>query len=494
MPCAALSAQKPPVADITLECKFQVSSRDRRLFTLFDSNALTYWKSEAKEENYIQFSKPEGVATLSLLWRKLPSELKISWQQDGQSHVLRVFQNIPDAEFPIPYAIVLPESAGVYRLSTANEELFLLEVRVHKGLAENFFANQGYPDAPTGIEAGLNYLKPVLRNEKPNPKIRQMQTRLKEMNYYAGPADGLFQSSTYIALLQFQRLNGLYPSGTLEAATACMLENPAALAAEPVNQGEKLPRTASAFVAYAREQAGMGYVHGAVGQICTPSLRGAAAKLYPEYSGLIEGYASLWDGMPAFDCIGLVKGFLAASEGDFPASWHVNVTGAVRRWMIAIEPIATMPREPGLLLLQEDPDSPGSFMHIGVYAGEGECIHARGHRYGVVQEPMPQLWTHWACPIWLKYDMPEEKKLPWPGYMAAGTRVIVDSDDGTAINLYSEPKKSSSYFTGVQIKNYTELRIEAVPDEHYWRIVTVKNSKGESITGYVYAKDLSLLR
>ena len=491
---AAATEAKPPFpVDLTERCHFRVSTRERREPDLFDGDAKTFWKSGKTGSSYVQFSKPAGIATLSILWQKIPQAVSIEWRQDGQSYVLRTYSNAPGSEHWIPNNIILPENAGVYRLSSFNAEMVICELRMHEGELYDFFTDNGYPAPPVGVNPAAPYMKPIARNMRVDPKIRELQQKLKDLGFYSGRIDGVFSDGSYIALMGFQRANGIYPSGLYEPATVRALNSPEAVEAPPKEEAAKWPRTATALIAYAREHVGDGYVYGASGQLCTPTVRGAAIRRYPEFTDLLGNYARIWDGLCVYDCVGLIKGFLMDSEGDFPKEWNVNVTGAVRRWMTRVAPIESMPRLPGLLLLQEDPDSQGGFVHIGICAGEGASIHARGHRYGVVEEPMPQLWTHWAIPSWLDFDLPEEENTPWPVYMGTGTRVLVDSSDGEPIFLYSQPIKGDQHRTKIRISNYDELRIDSVPEAHYWRGATVTDSKGNPVSGYVFAKDLSLL-
>ena len=484
------------VVDITMRCKFLLSSQAGQEAKLFDSDAQTYWKSEKHTESYVQFVKPFGAATLNLLWYEWPERITLEWCVDGEGAALQIYDvgNSHGDVSWIPDTILLPENAGIYRLR-ADGEMVISELRIHMGLRESFFGEHGYPDSPVSSGHGAPYIKPIPRNARVSKKVREMQQRLIELGYYAGKDTGTIDDSTYIALLCFQRANGLYPSGVYEPATAHVLQDSRAVPSQAASPtGEKIPRSTSAFIAYLQERIGAGYVFGSDGQISSPLVRGAAARLFPEYGALLKGYARRWDGLEVFDCSGLMRGFLEASDGTFFEQWQTNVNGATTQWTRKVEPIETMPRQPGILLLQEHPTIPGNFIHIGAYVGNGQSIHSRGHRYGVVMEPMPQLWTHWASPIWwLDNDVPEEIKTPWAEYMGVGTRVIVDSADGNAICLYNRPDKNAKYRTRVRLPNYSELRIEAVPEEHYWRIVTMPDEKGNLVTGYVFARDLSLI-
>lgn len=490
-------AENAAIRDITMGCKFHLSEKAGREARLFDCDANTYWQSEKGKESYIQFYKPAGAATLSVLWAKIPGRLELRQRVAGKSVVLAVYEAQGDLQEAgaIPSAFLLPEAAGMYRLST-EDGMDIAELRVHAGVVTGFFTEHGYPSAPTRNETADSLMKPLQRGARISKRVKWMQQRLVELGYFDGKADGKFGEKTYLALLRFQRVNGLYPSGAYEPATVHMLEDPGAIAAPQVQTGAtKPPRYSSAFINFLRDHVGAGYVYGGTGQISSPTVRGAAVRLYPEFSSLLRGYASRWDGLMVFDCSGLMKAFLEATGGASPAEKQVNVNGAVQRWAAEVGPIETMPRQPGLLLLQEDPDLPGSFIHMGAYVGEGQSVHARGHRYGVVIEPMPQLWTHWARPVWLEFDTLEEAEAPWPEYMGPGTRVMVDSADGGPIQLYSQPVKSKKYKTGISLENYTELLIEEIPEgHHYWRVTTVLDAAGQPVTGYVFARDLSLMK
>jgi len=497
------------VADITGLCKFYLSHKPKNEELLFDCNAYTYWQSGINGEGYIQFLKPAGPAFLSVLWAKAPERVALFQRTHGESFLLESYDS---AYAPVPQSFPLPAEPGLYRLCAVNCEMAIAELRVqagrpeafmvdpelrvHAGRMENFFESQGYPAAPTLSYTADSAMKPIRRNNKVSQRVKQAQQRLKELGYYEGAENGVIGNATYISLLLFQRANGLYPSGAYEPATARMLEDPQALSAPPLPADpQKLPRSSSSFIDFLYAHLGNGYVYGGGGAISTPTARGAAARLFPEYSALLKGYSRKWDGLPVFDCTGLMMAFLAASKGVFPDRWRVTVNGAANRWMMEIGPIHTMPRQPGLLLLQEDPDRRNVFMHIGAYVGDGWCIHARGHRYGVVREPMPQLWTHWARPVWLEMDMPYEPRIPWSQYMGPGAWVIVDSSTGDAVYLYSRPNKSVKYRTKVSLPNYTELMIDSVPeDQPYWRVTTMPDSKGNPVTGYVYARDLSVIQ
>ncbi len=483
--------------DITVQCLPYVWSNQYLEKNLFDSNPKSAWSSAPKHEgsHFFQIYKPFGEATINVMWAEAFTDLRLQRMQDGAFADL---QSFPPLSAEKNESFYLPEVAGLYRL-TSSKPISIAEIRVHAGRVPNFFTGAGYPSGLTKDYPKEELERPAQRRVN-TPDTPAMQTRLKELGYFQGTCNGRFEMDSYMAVVRFQRANGVYVNGTLDKPTQ------ARLYAEDAVRGSLVPdappalmqRTASTVVAYVRSKVGMGYVYGAGGQVCSPDVRAVQARQYTEHAELIRDFCRQWDGLEVFDCVGLFKSFLANSEGEYPELWHTNVNGAVQRWMVETGPIETMPREPGILLLQENAAKPGSFIHMGMYVGDGQCVHARGHRYGVVQEPMPQLWTHWARPVWLTFDIPvEEPAKEWVVYMPVGSRVLVDTATGNALNLYKYPiENRNNLLNGLRIPNHTELTITEVPagyGSHFWRKVSWPDSAGVLHTGYVFAKDLTPL-
>ncbi len=475
--------------DITAKCRFEVGPLTDRVAVLTDGNPQTAWTNDKSSNQYLQVYKPRGVATLSILWEVLPRSLSLRHGVDGQFTVLKYYE---EADMPRE-TILLPEEAGVYYLCGSGG-LNIAEVRVHTGdMRESFFPAHGYAPGPTAEWSASVYRRPLRRSDN-GQQAWDMKETLIALGYPIEKQDRRFTEDAYMALVAFQSACGLYTSGVLDIATLQALKDPPPQAAYRTPAvAALLPRTSSELVKYARSKVGLGYVYGAAGAICTPSFRAGMKDLYPQYKDLISNFAYVWDGMEVYDCIGLFKAFLVASNGEVPKTWLTNVNGAVNRWLTKPEPLATMPNEPGIVLLQQNATN-SAFMHVGLYVGDGLSVHARGHRYGVVVDQMPQLWTHWSRPIWLEYDTPAEPQVEWPPFMGEGERALVDTSSGNALNLYRRPFEARKYFTGVRIPNYSEVTIQGIPiNAPYWRIVTVPDSNGLMRTGYVYAKDLTVL-
>lgn len=484
--CSALAEEDH--RDITEICEFQIGPLVGKAAVLLDGNPTTIWTNGTKGGQYLQIYKPGGIATLSVLWVKPPRGVSLRHGVNGQFTVLKYYGETD----PLLETILLPMEAGVYFLC-GSEGMSIAEIRVHSGeLKENFFTAHGYPPGAT-CDWPAERLRRPLRRSDTGQQVYEMKETLTSLGYSVGKLDRKFTEADYLALISFQRACGLYPTGVLDLATLDALASPPPGSDSPLIVQPAWPRTASALVRFVRSKLGAGYLYGASGKICSPSYRAATRDIYPEYTDVINSYAYLWDGGEVYDCIGLFKAFLRSSAGEFDEKWSTNVNGSVTRWMTTPEPLATMPREPGIFLLQQNPTNEG-FMHVGLYIGGGVSIHARGHRYGVVADPMPQLWTHWARASWLTYDLPEEPYAEWPVYMGEGERVLVDTASGNALNVYRRPQENMDYWIRVRVPNYTEITIEEIPaGAPYWRIVTVPDTAGKLHTGYVFAKDLSVL-
>jgi uncharacterized protein YgiM (DUF1202 family) len=162
------------------------------------------------------------------------------------------------------------------------------------------------------------------------------------------------------------------------------------------------------------------YLMGGTGQPCTVDYRKARSAQYPEYAGKIkancprmQGTAntckgcqyydeSTGTGKRAYDCAQLVR-------------WAMNeigikmVSGATSQWRgtkwAVLGEMDTLPADKMVILFRKDDN--GKMGHTGVALGDGSCVHAKGHDYGVVREGIAAYgrWTHWAIPEGLYSDL-----------------------------------------------------------------------------------------
>ena len=147
------------------------------------------------------------------------------------------------------------------------------------------------------------------------------------------------------------------------------------------------------LVEYLRSKVGCGYVWGASGETCSPSLREALAKRAPSQKGNILGTCAKWDGLQVFDCASLIR-------EAFEAAGIIRASGATTIWrtwpFIEKGTIANLPQnEPGIaVFVSEGPDK---MAHIGITIGGGLVVDCRGSAYGVLLGPVSgHKWTHWA--------------------------------------------------------------------------------------------------
>ncbi len=160
-----------------------------------------------------------------------------------------------------------------------------------------------------------------------------------------------------------------------------------------------MSKTAAGLAAYCAAQLGRPYWWGTFGNTAT-------AQLYYEKKAQYPGYYTAGDfmgqiGQRVHDCVGLVKGYLWSAGPDsvpvYTPSQDVNVPGLYAR-CARRGPIGAMPEQPGVCVFM------GDMSHVGVYAGGGEVIEARGHAWGVVKTKLRERgWRYWGMPDWIDY-------------------------------------------------------------------------------------------
>lgn len=167
---------------------------------------------------------------------------------------------------------------------------------------------------------------------------------------------------------------------------------------------------------WALERVGCPYIYGGTGQPCTPEYRRARAAQYPDKAAKIKnncprmmGQANTcadcrWCdpetgvGKLAYDCAQLSRGAMAAVGISL-------VSGANSQWERTQSEergeIDAMPLDKVCLVFRRDGDHMG---HVGIYMGDGSVTHAKGHDWGVVNQPLEDVcFTHFVLPLGL-YD------------------------------------------------------------------------------------------
>jgi hypothetical protein len=147
---------------------------------------------------------------------------------------------------------------------------------------------------------------------------------------------------------------------------------------------------------YCVEQEGAAYVYGATGKPCTPSLRRAQAKQYPDFAPKIVEFCPVlsgtqgacagcqYDGKLAFDCAQLTRRAAEAAGLRLPSGAKSQFNGkSPHSGWVAGGPIDQLPYEQVAYLYRKTAD--GGVPHTGVYMGDGWVMDARGHAQGVVR-------------------------------------------------------------------------------------------------------------
>lgn len=191
------------------------------------------------------------------------------------------------------------------------------------------------------------------------------------------------------------------------------------------------------------------YLMGGTGQPCTKAYREARAAQYPSYAGKMKANCQ-WMRGAATSCKGCQYYDDAAGTGKRAydcaqlVRWAMDaigiklVSGATSqwretRWMVMGE-MDTLPKDQMVILYRRDDD--GKMGHTGIALGDGSCVHAKGHDYGVVREGVEAYgrWTHWAVPEGL-YSETTDTDGDTEAYVVTGTRVALRRGMSTATEL-----------------------------------------------------------
>jgi cell wall-associated NlpC family hydrolase len=179
---------------------------------------------------------------------------------------------------------------------------------------------------------------------------------------------------------------------------------------------EFLTRTPEGLVAHARAQLGLPYFYGTYGQKPTVDLINYKRKQYPgQWSPERVAYAKKHhlSAPRVYDCCGLIKSYWMQENPTTPAKYiekYDKSAGGLKaccstRGSISSIPESGSPQSPQTLW----GDSPGVLVfigtrHVGVYAGAGRVIEAKGFNYGVVETELRRgSWDAWGKLDWLDY-------------------------------------------------------------------------------------------
>lgn len=168
-------------------------------------------------------------------------------------------------------------------------------------------------------------------------------------------------------------------------------------------------KTASGLIAYAEAQLGRPYWMGTFGQTASEYLYESNKKRLPKYYTASDFPKQF--GKRVHDCAGLIKGYLWSDDANSvphylapPLTKDLDANGFYYSCKQR-NTISTMPETPGTLVFIYSAKT-GKMEHIGVYIGNGYCIEAKGHAYGVVKTQFKgRGWTHWGICPFITYDV-----------------------------------------------------------------------------------------
>jgi LysM repeat protein len=170
---------------------------------------------------------------------------------------------------------------------------------------------------------------------------------------------------------------------------------------------KKMSKTPAGLVAHARAQLGLPYWYGCFGQKPTADLADYKRRQYPQYwteARLRNAKANQLDAPRVYDCAGLVKSYWMQADPHTAAKYvekYDKSAGGLKACCKVKGPISSIPAEPGVLVFV-------GTRHVGIYAGNGKVLEAKGFSYGVVETMLSKgSWDTWGRLDWLDYgDIP----------------------------------------------------------------------------------------
>ena len=172
-------------------------------------------------------------------------------------------------------------------------------------------------------------------------------------------------------------------------------------------------KTNTGLVEYARVQAEKNrpYWFATFGQEATPELLAYKtmqnADMYNKWPK--ESFTSQF-GQKVHDCSGLIKGYMFCNDPDdmhpvYNSKYDYSANGMID---ICKEQgdIGSIPEVQGLIVWKNN--------HVGIYAGGGQIIEARGHSYGVIFSRIQDTaWKKWGRLPFIEYKK-EPEPVPEP--------------------------------------------------------------------------------
>jgi nucleoid-associated protein YgaU len=173
-----------------------------------------------------------------------------------------------------------------------------------------------------------------------------------------------------------------------------------------------MAKTPAGLVSHARAQLGLPYIYGTYGKILTADILRQKAAQYPSQvtAARVTKSTARGDlGKRSYDCAGLVKSYWMQDSPTAEAKYvekYDKSAGGLKSCCSTRGSIASIPELPGLLVFI-------GTHHVGIYAGNGRVIEAKGFNYGVVESDLKHgSWDCWGKLDWLDYGNAKPAKPP----------------------------------------------------------------------------------
>ena len=207
---------------------------------------------------------------------------------------------------------------------------------------------------------------------------------------------------------------------------------------------------------------GWGYIWGTSGQLWTAADQRAATET------AAARYGARWIGHRVADCSGLIRWAFRALGGDI---YHGSDT-MFRRYTVENGPLRQGRRADG----RELPAgaavfiysaASGKYEHVGLYAGGGQVIEAKGTRSGVVASPVTARWTHWGLLKGVDYGAARKEE-------DMDNTYLVTAESGSWVRLRSEPSTEGRDLAHVPLGSL----LQGGPAENGWAEVRWQGERG----------------
>lgn len=227
----------------------------------------------------------------------------------------------------------------------------------------------------------MNYTR-LLKKGMTGEDVRAVKDKLVELGYLKSATHNTFGSDTKKAVKAFQRANGLTVDGIVGTATWAALFG-SSVPSEPSDMAKRMCEIAALYI-------GHPYVWGASGQVNPTNsyiygrnqTKADAERSIKFRDNLTKAGVT---GMRCFDCSGFISFLMCEVE-----AWESR-RDCDGLWKLCT-PISKAELRAGDFLLRgSDTDK----THIGLYIGDGWCIHAKGRDVGVVKEPIDKSAGYW---------------------------------------------------------------------------------------------------